>query len=47
MPEQLEWWQALLVERLREWKSAEEVRWLDARLTEVAWRIAYCANERR
>jgi hypothetical protein len=40
MREQLERWQTLLIERLHEWNSPAEIRWLDAQLTRVAWLIA-------
>jgi hypothetical protein len=40
MREQLERLQALLIERLREWNSPAEIRWLDVQLTRVAWLIA-------
>jgi len=38
--EQLERWQALLIERLREWKSPAEIEWTDNQLTLVASMIA-------
>jgi hypothetical protein len=37
---QLERWQALLIERLREWQSPAEIVWLDAQLKRVAWMLA-------
>jgi hypothetical protein len=40
MREQLERWQALLIERMQEWNSPAEIIWLDAQLTRVAWLIA-------
>jgi hypothetical protein len=36
---QLERWQALLIERLREWQSPPEIVWLDAQLKRVAWML--------
>jgi hypothetical protein len=40
MREMLERQQGALVERLREWISPTEIRWLDAELTRIAWLIA-------